>query len=288
MNEILRVEGLSKSFLVERDRSVTWKSLLRPKDLFLRKRAKFAAVRDVSFSIMKGECLGLVGESGAGKTTLCLTIARLLEGDSGRVYYRGQEITGIPPSKFTHHELRPSLQMIFQDPTEALNPAFSAFRTIANPLITLMRMRDKEAIRKRVCELADMAYFPQRLLDRYPHQLSGGEKARVGIARALYNTPQILILDEATSALDGVSERAVEMAIADMSGKITTLAITHRVKKLLTFDRIFVLDDGVVIAEGDYATLLRESPMFCQLVAHDGVAEPSQVGDATNEISPEP
>jgi len=97
VNEILRVEGLSKSFPVERDRSITLKSLLRPKDLFLRKKERFAAVRDVSFSLMKGECLGLVGESGAGKTTMCLTIARLLEADSGRVYYRGQEITGIPP-----------------------------------------------------------------------------------------------------------------------------------------------------------------------------------------------
>ncbi len=120
VNEILRVEGLSKSFPVERDRSVTLKSLLRPKDLLLRKRERFTAVRDVSFSLMKGECLGLVGESGAGKTTLCMTIARLLEGDSGHVYYRGQDISSIPPSLFAHHKLRSNLQMMLFGYSETL------------------------------------------------------------------------------------------------------------------------------------------------------------------------
>jgi len=118
-------------------------------------------------------------------------------------------------------------------------------------------------------------------------RLSGGQIQRVGVARALYNTPQILILDEATSALDGVSERAVEMAIADMSGKITTLAITHRVTTLLTFDHIFVLDDGVVVAEGDYAKLLRESPMFRQLVARGAIGT-SQIDRVPDEMSSEP
>jgi len=253
VNEILRVEGLSKFFPLERDRSITLKSILRPKDLFLRKRERFAAVRDVSFSLMKGECLGLVGESGAGKTTLCLAIARLLEGDSGRVYYRGQEISGIPPSKFTHHELRPSLQMIFQDPTEALNPAFTAFRTIANPLISLIRMRDKKAIRKRVCELADMAYFPQRLLDRYPHQLSGGEKARVGIARALATKPDLILLDEPTSALDVSIQGGVLLRLETLRKEfdLTYLFVSHDLSVVrLMCERVMVIEAGRIIEEG--------------------------------------
>ena len=253
MKEILKVEGLSKSFLMERDHSITLKSLLKPKELFFRKREDFFAVKDVSFSLMEGECLGLVGESGAGKTTLCLAVARLLEANSGRVYYRGQEISSIPPNKFANHELRTSLQMMFQDPTEALNPAFTAFRTIANPLISLLKMSDKKAIRKRVDELADMAYFPKRLLDRYPHQLSGGEKARVGIARALATNPDLILLDEPTSALDVSVQGGVLLHLLELRKELnlTFLFVSHDLSVVrLMCERVMVIETGSIIEEG--------------------------------------
>jgi peptide/nickel transport system ATP-binding protein len=253
MKEILKVEGLSKSFPMERDHSITLKSLLKPKELFLQKRDEFYAVSDVSFSLVEGECLGLVGESGAGKTTLCLAIARLLEFNSGRVYYRDQEISSILPSKFANHELRTSLQMMFQDPTEALNPAFTAFRTIANPLISLLKMHDKKAIRRRVDELADMAYFPLRLLDRYPHQLSGGEKARVGIARALATNPDLILLDEPTSALDVSVQGGVLLHLEELRKELnlTFLFVSHDLSVVrLMCERVMVIETGRIIEEG--------------------------------------
>lgn len=238
---------------MERDHSITIKRLVQPKEWFKGKEEEFYAVRDVSFSIKEGECLGLVGETGAGKTTTCLTIARLLEANSGQIFYRGHEISRIRPREFANHELRPSLQMIFQDPTEALNPAFTAFKTIANPLIYLLKMRDKNAIRKRVCELADMAYFPLKLLDRYPHQLSGGEKARVGIARALATKPDLILLDEPTSALDVSVQGGVLILLEKLRRElnITYLFVSHDLSVVrLMCNRVMIMLKGNIVEEG--------------------------------------
>ena len=252
MEEILKVVSLSKSFPMEKDHSITIKRLIEPKEWF-RKNEEFYAVRNVSFSLREGDCIGLVGETGAGKTTTCLTIARLLEANSGQVFYKGYEISRIPPRQFARHELRPSLQMIFQDPTEALNPAYSAFKTIANPLIHLLKMKDKKAIRKRVTELADMAYFPVKLLDRYPHQLSGGEKARVGIARAFATKPDLVLLDEPTSALDVSVQGGVLILLEKLRKElnITYLFVSHDLSVVrLMCTRVMIMLEGEIVEEG--------------------------------------
>jgi peptide/nickel transport system ATP-binding protein len=252
MEEILKVVSLSKSFPMERDHSMTIKRLIEPKEWF-RKNEEFYAVRNVGFSLPRGECLGLVGETGAGKTTTCLTIARLLEANSGQIFYKGNEISGIRPREFAKHELRPRLQMIFQDPTEALNPAYTAFKTIANPLIHLLKMKDKKAIRKRVTELADMAYFPVKLLDRYPHQLSGGEKARVGIARAFATKPDLILLDEPTSALDVSVQGGILILLEKLRKElnITYLFVSHDLSVVrLMCTRVMIMLQGEIVEEG--------------------------------------
>jgi len=252
MEEILKVTSLSKSFPMERDHSITIKRLVEPKEWF-RKNEEFYAVKNVSFSLREGDCIGLVGETGAGKTTTCLTIACLLEANGGQILYKGQDINLIRPRKFAHHELRPSLQMIFQDPTEALNPAYSAFKTIANPLIHLLKMKDKKAIRKRVIELADMAYFPVKLLDRYPHQLSGGEKARVGIARAFATKPDLILLDEPTSALDVSVQGGILILLEKLREEhnITYLFVSHDLSVVrLMCTRVMIMLQGEIVEEG--------------------------------------
>ncbi len=252
MEEVLKVISLSKSFPMEKDHSITIKRLIEPKEWF-RKNEEFYAVRNVSFSLKKGDCIGLVGETGAGKTTTCLTIARLLEANSGQVFYCGVEISRIPPRRFARHELRPSLQMIFQDPTEALNPAYTAFKTISNPLIHLLKMRDRNAIKNRVCELADMAYFPLKLLDRYPHQLSGGEKARVGIARAFATKPDLILLDEPTSALDVSVQGGVLILLEKLRKElnITYLFVSHDLSVVrLMCTHVMIMLHGEIVEQG--------------------------------------
>ena len=252
MEEILKVVSLSKSFPMEKDHSITIKRLIEPKEWF-RKNEEFYAVRNVSFSLREGDCIGLVGETGAGKTTTCLTIARLLEANSGQVFYREVEISRIPPRQFARHELRPSLQMIFQDPTEALNPAYTAFKTISNPLIRLLKMRDRNAIKNRVCELADMAYFPLKLLDRYPHQLSGGEKARVGIARAFATKPDLILLDEPTSALDVSVQGGVLILLEKLRKElnITYLFVSHDLSVVrLMCTHVMIMLNGEIVEQG--------------------------------------
>ena len=252
MEEILKVVSLSKSFPMEKDHSITIKRLIEPKEWF-RKNEEFYAVRNVSFSLREGDCIGLVGETGAGKTTTCLTIARLLEANSGQVFYKGHEISRIPPRQFARYELRPSLQMIFQDPTEALNPAYTSFKTISNPLIHLLKMRDRNAIKNRVCELADMAYFPLKLLDRYPHQLSGGEKARVGIARAFATKPDLILLDEPTSALDVSVQGGVLILLEKLRKElnITYLFVSHDLSVVrLMCSHVMIMLNGEIVEQG--------------------------------------
>jgi peptide/nickel transport system ATP-binding protein len=252
MEEILKVVSLSKSFPMEKDHSITIKRLIEPKEWF-RKNEEFYAVRNVSFSLREGDCIGLVGETGAGKTTTCLTIARLLEANSGQVFYKGHEISRIPPRQFARYELRSSLQMIFQDPTEALNPAYTSFKTISNPLIHLLKMRDRNAIKNRVCELADMAYFPLKLLDRYPHQLSGGEKARVGIARAFATKPDLILLDEPTSALDVSVQGGVLILLEKLRKElnITYLFVSHDLSVVrLMCTHVMIMLNGEIVEQG--------------------------------------
>ena len=159
------------------------------------------AVDDVSFYINKGETLGLVGESGCGKSTTGRTIIRLLEADSGEVNFHGENVLGFNKSQMK--TFREHVQMVFQDPYSCLNPRLSVFELIAEPLTNMEEYRrDKKKLDARVRELMDVVGLSRRLINAYPHELDGGRRQRVGIARALSVKPEFIVLDEPVSALD--------------------------------------------------------------------------------------
>lgn len=211
------------------------------------------AVDDVSLEIGAGECVGLVGESGCGKSTLVKLITRLLDPTAGRITFDGRDIGAVPATRFAGEPERARIQMVFQDPTDSLNPRFTAFDTIADPIRRLDRARGRAAVRTRVHELALMVGLPEELLGRFPHQLSGGQKQRVGIARAIALEPKLLVLDEPTSALD-VSVQAVILKLLDDLRRrlgISYLFVSHDLAVVrLMADRVIVMYLGRVVEAG--------------------------------------
>ena len=168
----------------------------------------FRAVDGIGFTRRGREQVGLVGESGCGKSTTSMMVMRLLDQTSGRINFDGEEIGSIGLNSFARLPQRKSIQMVFQDPTDSLNPRFTAARAIVDPIMQLGDIVGRDALRARCEELAGLVGLPVNLLDRFPHQLSGGQKARVGIARAIALHPKLVILDEPTAALD-VSVQAI-------------------------------------------------------------------------------
>jgi len=165
------------------------------------------AVKGISFTIRQGQSVGLVGESGCGKSTTSEMLVRLSNTTSGEIVFDGENIADCSPNNFVADPRRADIQMVFQDATDSLNPRHTARQTIAEPLRRLGKLRGAK-LNARVEELATLVGLPMSLLGRFPHQLSGGQKARVGIARAVALEPRFLVLDEPTAALD-VSIQAV-------------------------------------------------------------------------------
>jgi peptide/nickel transport system ATP-binding protein len=215
--------------------------------------ATFRAVDGISLSIHRGESVGLVGESGCGKSTTSTMVMRLIDATSGSIVFDGESIGAIPARSFARLPLRKRIQMVFQDPTDSLNPRFTAARAIADPILRLGDIKRSKAVRARCEELARQVGLPTELLDRFPHQLSGGQKARVGIARAIALSPDLVILDEPTAALD-VSVQAVVLnllqALKDELG-MSYLFVSHdlHVVRLLC-DRVIVMRAGKIVEEG--------------------------------------
>jgi oligopeptide/dipeptide ABC transporter ATP-binding protein len=210
------------------------------------------AVDGVSFTIAHGETVGLVGESGCGKSTLVRLIARLIDPTGGEIHFAGAEIGAVPARRFGRAPQRGQIQMVFQDATDSLNPHFTASRAIADPLMRLRRLSGAR-LRARVEEVAAMVGLPVELLGRYPHQLSGGQKARVGIARAIAVEPRLLILDEPTSALD-VSVQVVILQLLDELKRrlgLSYLFVSHDLNVVrLLCDRILVMYLGRIVESG--------------------------------------
>lgn len=224
-----------------------------------RRGALLHAVDDVDFSIGAGQSLGLVGESGCGKSTLVRVLARLLDTTEGHILFEGKDLAAIPAAGFARLPQRAAIQMVFQDPTDSLNPRYTARETIAEPLALLTRQRGAEAA-ARVNEVAAQVGLPSELLSRFPHQLSGGQKARVGIARALAVRPRLLILDEPTAALD-VSVQAVVLQLLDRLRKelgLSYLFVSHdlNVVRLLT-DQVAVMYLGKIVEQGPSEDVFR-------------------------------
>jgi len=236
--QLLRVERLAKRYPVAGSKG--------------QRGALLHAVDDVSLHIAPGESLGLVGESGCGKSTLVRLLARLIDPSEGRIVFNGEDLATLPARAFARTPQRAAVQMVFQDPTDSLNPRYTARDTIREPCRLLAGM-DAAAADARVDEVATQVGLPLALLSRFPHQLSGGQKARVGIARALASGPKLLILDEPTAALD-VSVQAVVLQLLDRLRRelgLSTLFVSHdlNVVRLLT-DRVAVMYLGKIVEMG--------------------------------------
>ncbi len=213
----------------------------------------FRAVDGISFTVGHGESVGLVGKSGCGKSTTSMMVMRLLDQTSGRIVFDGEEIGAILPNSFARLPLRKSIQMVFQDPTDSLNPRFTAARAIADPIMQLGDIRGRDALRARCEELAGLVGLPVNLLDRFPHQLSGGQKARVGIARAMALHPKLVILDEPTAALDVSVQAVVLNLLQDLKASMgmSYLFVSHDLNVVrLLCDRVIVMRSGRIVEQG--------------------------------------
>ena len=221
----------------------------------------FRAVDGISFSIGHGESVGLVGESGCGKSTTSMMVMRLLDQTSGLIRFDGEDIGVIPPASFARLPQRSRIQMVFQDPTDSLNPRFTAVRAIADPIMQLGDVRGRDALRARCEELATMVGLPLNLLDRFPHQLSGGQKARVGIARAIALHPKLVILDEPTAALDVSVQAVVLNLLQDLKARLgmSYLFVSHDLNVVrLLCDRVIVMRSGRIVEEGSSERVLSD------------------------------
>jgi peptide/nickel transport system ATP-binding protein len=219
----------------------------------------FRAVDGISFTINRGESVGLVGESGCGKSTTSTMVMRLIDKSDGVIMFDGEDIGAIAAKAFARLPLRKRIQMVFQDPTDSLNPRFTAARAIADPILRLANLKGREAVRARCEALARQVGLPVELLDRFPHQLSGGQKARVGIARAIALNPELVILDEPTAALD-VSVQAVVLnllqELKDTLG-MSYLFVSHDLNVVrLLCDRVIVMRAGRIVEQGPTKEIL--------------------------------
>jgi peptide/nickel transport system ATP-binding protein len=208
-------------------------------------------VNDVSFDIYKGETLGLVGESGCGKTTLGRTLLRLVEPASGKIIYDKKDITKL--SKDQVKQLRREVQLVFQDPYSSLNPRLTIGAALSEPMKLAGIETDAKARRKKVAELLERVNLAPAMMNRYPHEFSGGQRQRIVIARALALSPDFLVCDESVSALD-VSVQAQVLNLLNELKKdlsLTMLFISHDLSVVRYMsDRIMVMNKGKIVEEG--------------------------------------
>ena len=223
-------------------------------------KKKLHAVDGLNFAIESGETVGLVGESGCGKSTLVRLLTRTLEVTDGHIRFHGNGLALVPPRSMANHPLRREIQMVFQDPTDSLNPRYTAREAIAESARLLTDASDRMQLQQLVEDTAAQVGLPRELLDRYPHQLSGGQKARVGIARAVVVKPRLLILDEPTAALD-VSVQAVILQLLDRLKRelnMSFLFVSHDLNVVrLLCDRVMVMYLGQIVEAGPARAVFR-------------------------------
>ncbi len=257
------------------------------------------AVDDISFTIDAGKTLGVVGESGCGKSTMGRAILRLHEPTGGKVFFQGRDVLAMGAQEMK--ELRREMQIIFQDPFASLNPRMTVSEAIAAPLIVqgLYSRKDKAGINKRVREIMDMAGLAQRLINTYPHELDGGRRQRIGIARALALNPKFVVCDEPVSALDVSIQAQILNLMQDLQDELglTYLFITHdlSVVKYISND-ILVMYLGQMVEKAP-AEKLFEKPMhpYTQaLLSAIPVPDPDRPmsritmkGEITSPVNPE-
>ncbi len=205
-------------------------AILEVRDLmkyFKTPKGMLHAVDGVSFSLDRAKTIGIVGESGCGKSTLGRCIVRLLDPTGGSIFFDGQDVTAADRRR--QHELHKDMQMIFQDPYSSLNPRQTVSETIAEPLRRFKLCPDKGELSKRVDRLMETVGLAQRFVNSYPHELDGGRRQRIGIARALAVEPRFIVCDEPVSALDVSIQAQILNLMMDLQGElgIAYLFITH-------------------------------------------------------------
>ena len=243
MTAVLSIEHLTKTFPVTGSKD------------------KVHAVTDVTFSLNEGEVLGLVGESGSGKTTVGRCVLRLIEPDSGVINFHSKEVTHL--RKKEYRPLRSQMQMVFQDPYESLNPRMTIREAIEEPLILFTNLNSFDR-KKKVAEVLELVGLNGSYSMNYPHQLSGGQQQKVGIARAIILNPKLIVLDEPTSALD-ISVRAeiVEL-LRDLKEqfKLSYIFISHDLTAVKYIsDRIAVMYLGQIVEIGNSKDIFSEQLM---------------------------
>ena len=246
MSALLEVENLNMHFPI-------WGGVLR------RRVGQVFAVNDVSFELQAGETLGIVGESGCGKTTLGRALVRLYEPTSGTVRFEGRDVSSLAGDELK--ALRSNVQMVFQDPYTSLNPRRTIERTLEEPLV-LHGVKSKDERRARVRRLLETVGLRESDLPKYPHEFSGGQRQRIGIARALVLEPRLVIADEPVSALDVSIQSQVLNLLVDLQKRrgLTYLFISHdlTVVKYIS-DRIAVMYLGRIVELAD-ADAIYEAP----------------------------
>jgi oligopeptide transport system ATP-binding protein len=239
--ELLRIDNLSKYF------HVRGAGLFSPS-------FELKALQDISFSIQRGETLGIVGESGCGKSTLGRCILQLLKPDEGRVVWMGTDLMQLPDEEMRRR--RKDLQIIFQDPLASLNPRMTVGEIVADPLKTLMPELNATQRKQRVMEMMEAVGLQPEMINRYPHEFSGGQAQRIGIARALITEPKLIVCDEPVSALDVSIQAQILNLLSELKDQfgLTLIFISHNLSVVRhVSDRILVLYLGrmVELASGD-------------------------------------
>lgn len=267
---LLRVEKLS-----------TWYPLR--KGIFGRVYDHVKAVDEVSFEVYPGETLGLVGESGCGKTTLGRSILRLHEPTSGRIFYDGIEVTSLNHAGL--RALRQKMQIVFQDPYSSLNPRLTIGSAIAEPMLVHKLQTNEQKRRNKACELLEQVGLEAAHYGRYPHEFSGGQRQRICIARALAVSPQLIICDESVSALDVSVQAQVLNLLNDLKRTFgfTYIFISHDLSVVrFMSDRVLVMNHGRMeeLAEADSLFRNPQSEYTRKLIA----AIPGQKGEASGYL----
>ncbi len=217
------------------------------------------AVDDVSLTIPRGKTLGLVGESGCGKSTLGRVILGLIKATAGEIFFNGEDTLKYGPAK--RAEFRRHSQIVFQDPFSSLNPRMSVSQLISEPLIINKACRSKKELDSKVSELMDLVGLASRLTTSFPHELDGGRRQRIGIARALALNPDFIVLDEPVSALDVCIQAQVLNLLADLREQhgYTYLFISHNLSVVrYVSDEVAVMYLGKLFEKADNTTLFKE------------------------------
>lgn len=244
---LLKIDGLKKFFPIK-------------SGILQRKIGDVKAVDDINLTVVAGETIGIVGESGCGKSTVGRTIIRLYEPTEGKILYKGKDISHLNESAL-RGSIRKEIQMIFQDPFSSLNPRKTLGKTLLEPIRAHKLYGDKQTQIDKVHELLNVVGLNSSYYERYPHELSGGQRQRIGIARALTVNPELIIADEAVSALDVSIQAQVINLLKDLQQKfgLTYLFISHDLSVVRHIsDRVLVLYLGKMMELADKELLYKK------------------------------